>query len=738
VNRIRRVTSQVRRDRYYAVAQHVSVFLEPLGISGLLEFLGKNNIVSPDGTAKVRTEALRILQQAAPPTQASGRRVGLVCGYVQSGKTVSIESVAALAKDNGFRVVILLAGVTNILLDQSSDRMEEELRAGAGGYDWHMLKNPRSQDRQHLETLLQSWRNSSAGTASTRMLFVTVMKRHEHLDSLSELLETLPMRGIPALVIDDEADQASLNTRPLQPNPSRTYLCIERLRQALPQHTLLQYTATPQAPLLISRIDALSADFAELVSPGEGYAGGKVFFHERRAELVREIPAGDIFDPDNLPPDPPASLKEALQVFLVGVACVPRSQQTKHRSMLIHPDRGRGVHEAFREWINALLQDWYKILISTSDPDRPGLIQEFEHAFEDLKGTKSDLPSFLQVSCALAEAINRVVLTKVNSDNGSEIQWNNGYAHILVGGEKLGRGYTVKGLTVTYMPRGPGGFNADTIQQRARFFGYHNKPGSSYLDLCRVYLDPQVAQIFADYVDHEEDLRDQIEKHRGKPLKELKRTFLLDSVMRPTRHNVMRRLYDRTRLSGGGWFEQRAPHAHVGSGNRELVRVLRDKLTFQKETDFNRHAITDVQLTGLLNHFLIAFETPDDRDALPMMAILMALADACERSPEETCRLILMDPDMSPLRLRTLDEHESEIALMQGRSSATGAGRYPGDRAFHDPSRVTVQIHRLRIARDMGPGLPPNVLEEDVPALAIRLPPAIAAVLTDVIVQGQN
>ena len=269
------------------------------------------------------------------------------------------------------------------------------------------------------------------------------------------------------------------------------------------------------------------------------------------------------------------------------------------------------------------------------------------------------------------------------------------------------------------MPRGPGGLNADTIQQRARFFGYHAKPTSGYLDLCRVYLDTQVAQIFTDYVDHEEDLRSQIDRHRGRPLKELKRAFLLDRAMRPTRHNIMQRLYERTRLSAN-WFEQRAPHAPGGGKNRELVAALRDRLAFQLDPDFNRHAFTEVLLESLLTNFLISFETPDDRDALPMMAILMALADECERAPDTTCRLYLMDRDVPQIRRRTLNENDGDIALMQGRSSATGPGRYPGDRAFCDDSRVTVQIHRLRIERDVGAGNAPQVIEDDVPALAIR------------------
>src|SRR6185503_14660623 len=111
------------------------------------------------------------------------------------------------------------------------------------------------------------------------------------------------LRSIPAIVFDDEADQASLNTRPLDPNPSPIYLRINDLRDVLPHHTLLQYTATPQAPLLISRIDSLSADFAEVISPGANYTGGQTFFRARKDDVIREIPQTELIDDQHLPDD---------------------------------------------------------------------------------------------------------------------------------------------------------------------------------------------------------------------------------------------------------------------------------------------------------------------------------------------------------------------------------------------------------------------------------------------------
>jgi len=98
-------------------------------------------------------------------------------------------------------------------------------------------------------------------------------------------------------------------------------------------------------------------------------------------------------------------------------------------------------------------------------------LAEFANAHAELARSVAGLPPVEAIAAVLRVTIGRTIPTLVNSNNGQEIPWANGYAHILVGGEKLGRGYTVKGLTVTYMPRGPGGWTADTIQQRARFFG---------------------------------------------------------------------------------------------------------------------------------------------------------------------------------------------------------------------------------------------------------------------------
>ena len=207
-----------------------------------------------------------------------------------------------------------------------------------------MLESPRLQShRPELEALAHEWRSEHYEESDRRTLFITVMKNHVHLRNLTELLASVDLSTVPAIIFDDEADQASLNTRPNESPASTTYRTIDALRRALPRHTYLQYTATPQAPLLITRIDSLSADFAELVSAGEGYIGGEEFFRGQPS-YVEIIPQSEIFQDGQLPQEPPAILLRAMQTFFVGVASGRIDAVQEHRSMLIHPSKATATH----------------------------------------------------------------------------------------------------------------------------------------------------------------------------------------------------------------------------------------------------------------------------------------------------------------------------------------------------------------------------------------------------------
>ena len=144
----------------------------------------------------------------------------------------------------------------------------------------------------------------------------------------------------------------------------------------------------------------------------------------------------------------------------------------------------------------------------------------------------------------------RVVNSGTPAD--SDIKWKAAPSWILIGGNKLDRGFTVEGLTTTFMPRRLGAGQVDSVQQRARFFGYKK----SYATLCRAWINGTTADAFEHYVEHEQLLRDELVKvdEKGISLKQWKRLMLLDPTYKPTRRAVIDIPYFHDRIRGDKWM----------------------------------------------------------------------------------------------------------------------------------------------------------------------------------------
>ena len=683
----------------------------------------------PDRTAfdSIVVSSVDIVKRCKPFSTEDGSRTGLVVGYVQSGKTMSMTTVASLARDSGCRVVILLAGVTEILLKQTARKRLKPylLNQPDQRSAWRLIDTVETSDlngyRHSLQGWITDWKRMDVPEDRKRPLFITLMKHHTHLGHLRDLFENIDMRGVPALILDDEADQAGLDTAAAKraagktATPSTTYRRISEIRAVLPNHTYLQYTATPQAPLLISLADMLSPDFACVLEAGKGYTGGRAFFQEASA-LVRPIPEEALFNVGSAPTEPPESLVEAMREFFVGVAAGYFLKEAGHRSMLIHPSPRKNDHDAFLVFARRIKNGWQSALrLPADDPSHQGVLEEFKATYDELAKTMAALPSFEELASELPYTLADTPIWRVNSEDGNEVDWDNSYAHILVGGDKLNRGFTVEGLTVTYMPRSPGGWNADTIQQRARFFGYKAK----YLGLCRIYLHPEVADAYREYVHHEEDIRGQLKSHVGRPLKEWKRSFLLDHRMTPTRTNILGEAVHKPKLEG--WFRQRYPHADP----RRIAanRVLADQLIALCATagltghpDHSAHKQAIVPLQKVFETFCVEYQCFEN-DAPAWTAVAIWLAELLHAQPAASCQVINMGAGTH--RRRGEDEvHPGRIGqLFEGRRPKSGRATYPGDDHFRRATTMTIQLHRLDIGKeDQTPAY------ADVSAIALHFP----------------
>jgi hypothetical protein len=423
-------------------------------------------------------------------------------------------------------------------------------------------------------------------------------------------------------------------------------------------------------------------------------------------------------------------LEKALRLFFLGVAAGCGEGSIGNRSMMIHPSARRDWHQQFVTWTRSARTTWLAVLREKeTSPDRRELIKAFQQDYFDLAKTDTTLPSFEQIAKDLEYAIDQTQIKEVNARSGRipTVLWNRNYSFILVGGTGLDRGFTVEGLTVTYMPRGAGVGNADTVQQRGRFFGYKR----NYLGLVRIFLESSVEAAFRKYVAHEQSVRRSLALFRdsGKPLSDWRRAFFLDRSMSPTRNSVLALDYMRGRSRD--WIYPRSPQAEpsVLKQNKEiLARFLtdyaggfRDDPGSAKRTKEQIHRVNgSISLETVYRELLVPM-TAAGEDLLDHIHVLLQIerelnrkaVEELQECPIAKCDVYLMSKGEE--RTRSVDTAGAIKALLQGANVATG---YPGDRELRDHDHVTVQIHILKLVH----GEDKKVLAHKVPCLAVTMP----------------
>lgn len=682
--------------------------------------------------AAVAGSAARTLARCGDPhSRGEHAQAHLVVGEVQSGKTLAFTTVMALARDNGYRLVVVIAGTKNNLMEQTIDRLDDDLLGGDGGANpWRMLINPEEAQAGEIADVI-----GDADAADTVVCFV--LKHTGRLERLASALlmvgQHVDLSAVPALVIDDEADQASLNLKAQKGERSSTYAAIQELRVALPRHDFLMYTATPQGPLLIALDDQLSPQTTTVLRSGEGYVGGHELFIEHRDTYVRTIPDEEVqvaIDPDSV--EPPQTLRAAIATFLLALVIAQERGNPKPLSMLIHPDVKRAVHGRHLQWAQMITQDLRQRLSDPSDSAFDDVLRDvFAAPYADLAQTVARLDPLEELAARVPAWARQVSIQLVNQNAQREIRprdWRRHPGWIVIGGNKLDRGFTVKNLAITYMPRGPGLSHADTLQQRGRFFGYK----ADYLDICRGWFNSDTHSGFADYVTHERALQlSLIEvETEARPLRLWRRQLLLSPNLKPTRQQVINLpIAHRRILAADGWFNQRFVFvASTGHRNREIALPLFDRWreTATPAPDDPRetpHAIRAVPATALVQ--VLADWAADGEDRDRMLGVSLLLSTLLDEQPKLGARVLFADgiegiDDARRARRRAprstdVPPAEREVNVFQGPGSVGGG--FPGDRAFTDDHRPTLALFLL----DLGQSEPSlaNVL---IPALAVQIP----------------
>jgi hypothetical protein len=476
---------------------------------------------------------------------------------------------------------------------------------------------------------------------------------------------------------------------------------------------------------------------------GDGYVGLEELFVHRRSNFVREITDDGTLDPDET--RPPRSLEQAVATFMLAMVVGQLRRAPRPASMLVHPSAGRALHDTYARWVGALRHRVERALGDGDPVLRDQLSRSmFEQPYEDLLATggvvvDGDPVPLGELLTELQDLLPEMRVRVVNSDDGHEIgqgEWRQGPGWIVIGGNKLDRGFTVENLIVTYMPRGAGVGNADTVQQRARFLGYKR----GFVDLLRGWFNPETRAVYDQYVEHERAMRAELAEldSTGTPLAEWRRSLLLERSLSPTRKQVVT-LEVKSHLLKPGWYVAQTEVFGDAVGPAVEGAAVLAALHSRAEPDARDRRIgadmtrvTPATWDEVLPVLVEWRGTPSFRDKLyglviavnqtavgdlPVEVLFMNGGGRRTRSADASAeaRIAAAGNDLDAV----LDLDSLAISgLMQGADPADGSV-YPGDRALMSSNAVTIQVHNL-VVKSGG-----SIVGEPT-ALAIHLPAGVS------------
>lgn len=464
----------------------------------------------------------------------------LLVGKVQSGKTSNLEILTALAFDNGFNFLVIYGGYDKELLEQCYDRFSKTFNC----YSDEEKNIPYIfNTNQDLNFLNDSFIDNAI--EDNRPIMIVSLKRNPALDNVNKCLEKLDRTKIKAFIIDDEGDQASLNTD--QDNfgydeeneirlGSSTYKSICKMKDILNNPLYFAVTATPEANIFQPEISELMPETVHLIKPANLYTGSDVF-HLKDNKRINVISNLDIENIENgIFCD---SLKNSINYYIIASA-IMRDKNYNSTEMIIHAYREKEAHTGLYEIINAYLED-LRITIKN------GIQEDIQSYFDDMKMIYNneyfdeeillEYPWDKSLENKIKIVINKNIMAiKQNSEGKIDKNVLRHHKHkIFIGGDLLQRGITFKHLICTYFTRWAKKGNMDTNLQRARWFGYR----SDYLNLCKVFTTKEIKTEFENLSSIENDLWSQFAMIENN---EMKLSDIVidanDSNLNPTRGNV--------------------------------------------------------------------------------------------------------------------------------------------------------------------------------------------------------
>lgn len=469
----------------------------------------------------------KVVAHTPNPILPEFRAKGLVVGYVQSGKTTNFTSVLAKLADEKYGFVIVLAGVHNGLRKQTQDRLAKQLHA-PNPRRWLLLTDAAGDFREPASPPVTIFSDRQ------KVALAVVKKNARVLERLIEWLDTQSgrrtLRELRVLVIDDEADQASVATASINPK-------IRKLLEIAPRHTYIGYTATPFANVFI---DPASDDLypksfiLNLPRPHEYFGPEAIFGNNLPSDhpdsddgydMIRIIPDGDVpllrpaskAAAQSFIPRITSDLRSAILWFWLATAARhARGDATAHSTMLIHTAIPVAVHQAFKVPVSSVRDEVKAQLLDPSSPIHDELQKLWESESARVPSTEWHRAqnSYGEVAEYLYSVVSstKVILDNSFSQDRLVYQDDEPLVAIAIGGNTLSRGLTLEGLVVSFFVRSASTY--DTLMQMGRWFGYR----TGYEDLPRIWMTSDLRDFYRHLVTVEREMRDDIDHYQRQNL----------------------------------------------------------------------------------------------------------------------------------------------------------------------------------------------------------------------------
>ncbi len=474
-----------------------------------------------------------------PSKEGEWARRGMVVGHVQSGKTANYTGLICKAADAGYQVIIVLAGVLNSLRNQTQERLDSDFMGWCTRLKDYIGASKFGTDKPRpvcFTTSLEDFKRQAANTIAMGLdainvpiLFV-LKKNKSTLENLYRWLvdhNRHNLRDFSMLMIDDEADHASVNTNKEDTNPTAINKAIRDLLSLFSRSSFVGYTATPFANIFIdpenedemqngeNYKDLFPKDFILSLDPPDNYIGPhRLFADNADIDSIRTINDNEDLLPvrhkiDFLPAALPDSLKKAVNCLIIARAIrLIRGHNRKHHSMMINVSRFTDVQNFLRDIVSEHVKGIRQAVGNYGALDMKTALRnaELQSLYQTWREEYADtLVDWEALQHHLKSAVDPIEVSSINSKsdrlNYSHDDYPNGRSLIAVGGIGLSRGLTLEGLMVSYFLRNS--IMYDTLMQMGRWFGYRD----GYEDLCRIFMTDDAEAWYAHITDSTEELR---------------------------------------------------------------------------------------------------------------------------------------------------------------------------------------------------------------------------------------